>query len=594
MQGEGRSAAIPNGVAESTHTGLGTMRDSLAIDGVYLHASDGGRPFVSGDSDPAALAGAGRPAVESDPGGSPGRVLVFGDSQDDESDGYPYMGHAARIRVCDDDTVLLQTSLTGFPPLFRYHGPGPVVVSSSVLAIARTPGVRLELDPRGVAEWIHLGKPVGHRTLFRDVSVIPAGVTLRIGPGGGCEEVERWAPSGTVRFEGYPEYLEAQGEALRAAVRRTDTSRSFLSLTAGLDTRAVLACLAGDGHLVEAITLSGRGDSLDARRARALSRALGFRHRVLHQDDTFFSNIEDLSLEAIRLSGGLSGLDGAFEVHMYREVGGGRRARISGNLGNQIGRSGTEGVGIRALSPEWFVPQVQEAIRALPAGHWHDHLAPGGGGMGPLELIQQESLFASLGNASIGAALGLQQAPYADRTMIENKCAEPVDPASATVSSGNVRVRDLRHRFLGEPALRSFQRQVVMRTGGPVASIPITWGGRPAGGVSLPAAVMGFAAGADAFLSRKPHLHRAAAPVTRALGMHGLNGFGGEPLWEHPRCRTFILDNLRDAAAGPHPLLDRQAVTRLMAGFDRDEGAAEAAAAILTLVLTCRMWGIGG
>jgi hypothetical protein len=101
-------------------------------------------------------------------------------------------------------------------------------------------------------------------------------------------------------------------------------------------------------------------------------------------------------------------------------------------------------------------------------------------------LIQLASLFAGLGNASLGSARSTQQTPYGDRTVISNTPREP----APGVPRGGARARDLSHRFIGAPTSVSFQRRAIIGVGGPAATIPINWGSVPTEGVhSLPCSV---------------------------------------------------------------------------------------------------------
>lgn len=526
---------------------------------------------------------------------SPSEVsLIVGDAQDDAPNADTYLGNAVKVQVDAAGEVSVRTSLTGFPPVYCYDGPGPLVLSSSVKRIASTAGVTLEFDAQGVAEWIRIGKPIGHRTLFRHVRVLPGGVTIRLPKRGQLAQTHEWSAPQNIVFSSYDDYLDAQIDAFSNAMHRMDTHHSFLSLTAGLDTRAVLATLILEGRSIDAVTMSGKLMSLDARRARALCKVLGLRHTVVQQDDAFLDLIEERTLEAVQLSGGLAGLDGALEVHMYRVLGLGHGARLSGNLGNQVGRSGTEGVGTRGLSAHWFADDVRAAIRSLSHEHWHLQIAQGTGGLGPEDLIQRESLFASLANATIGSALAIQQTPYADRRMIENKCAEPALPDNVALSARVIRMRDLRHRVFGEPVSRSFQRRIVNAAGGPVADIPINWGWRPRGGLSMPGLFLGGAAGLDALLSKRQRMRRLLRPLSQLTGLQGLSGFGSEPLWQTPNGMTFAKDTLRDAVNRSHPLLACSQVSEGILNRDITDASAAAAAQLLTLVLVSQEFGVTG
>src|SRR4029077_5036952 len=93
----------------------------------------------------------------------------------------------------------------------------------------------------------------------------------------------------------------------------------------------------------------------------------------------------------------------------------------------------------------------------------------------------------------------VEQSPYASRALIELLPLRPrVAENNDNLSVLQRRLNDLRHRFLGEPVRHSFQRTLIARQGGAVASYPINWGWRAKGGVSVAGALTGLATFIDA------------------------------------------------------------------------------------------------
>src|SRR5205823_5112178 len=167
---------------------------------------------------------------------------------------------------------------------------------------------------------------------------------------------------------------------------------------------------------------SGVNRPLDARAAARLCRAYGVSHSLVTIGDRFARGLADYVQEASRLSGGLASLRQAPEVYLYHQLGGSFDARISGNLGNQVGRGGTEGVSTRRAELGILSP----ALRA----------------------------------------------------------ASTVGGSAPSGSLIKMRLRDLKHRFFGEPESTSFQRSLLQRLGGFAAAYPINYGWRATGGVS--------------------------------------------------------------------------------------------------------------
>ena len=508
--------------------------------------------------------GTGSPVLSSPTAGAlTADEFVYGDGQDWVAADEP-LGQGVRVRRDASGAVEVVNSLTGFPPLHAYLRDGLAIVASSleaVLSRAAELGEALVTDPVGLAEWARIGQPIMHRTLVAGVQVVPAGSRLRLDGHGSWSWGLPWTSASAPPFASMAEYMAAQEEALLAATQRLD-GRMFLSLTAGLDTRAVLALLVRADLTMPCVTISGVADSLDVIGARALCRALGLRHDVVRPDAAFFGDLEALTRDAVRRSGGLAGLEQAMEVYLYRQTDPGA-ARLSGNLGNQVGRSGTEGVGQRGLSASLFREPLRRVMNALPARHWHQRILEDG--VAPaLALIQRESLFASLGNAAIGSTLATQRSPYADRRVIEQKLREPrtADPAAST------RWRDLRHRFLGPDARDSFQRAIIVRTGGPVAHIPVNWGAVPAGGLSPRYVMLGLGSALDAVLSKETRTMRRFRWARPALRVQGLSGFRAEPFWAHPHGHALVMDTMSDAVRTEHPWFDVAAIRALIASAE--------------------------
>lgn len=490
-------------------------------------------------------------------------ALILGDAAEwDSTTPGASMAGGAVVRFDERaDALLAQTSIVGLPPIFVYDGPHVLAIASDLHALTLVPGVHLELDAEGVTELGRFGHPVGGRTLFRDVRLIAGGGCLRIGAEGEPSFAQTWKLPAPTPLPA-EEFVEAQIAAFRAAIARTDLSGTFLSLTAGLDTRTVFSMLAEGHRAVPAVTMTGARRSLDARIAGRLCRAYGIRHELVTFDERFAHELPRLVGIASRLSGGISSMGQAPEIYLYEQAGGGFVARLSGNLGNQVGRGGTEGVSLRNAQLDILSPRLRGQ---QGAEHWLLGKL-GGDEDSRLEFIlSAEIAWSSVANYSVGNHFAAQQTPYADRTLIETLACRPRRGGSAPSGSLiKMRLRDLHHRFRGEPKSASFQRTLVDRIGGAASQIPINWGWRPSGGVSLPGLAMGVATlagmaarakGLDAGLLRRP---------LAWSGLPALHDFHESRRWLRDDLRPFVRDTLASARVREAGLFDIAALTKLL------------------------------
>ena len=481
-----------------------------------------------------------------------GGELTSGDFLRNVAGGVPirYDAAAQSLHVC--------TSIVGMPAVYLYRGRGVAALVSDIHLLLTIPGIELQLDPASLVELGHVGHPVEHRTLFRDLVLVESGARLTLDSAGHASVERSWDLPQSEPLD-WPQFLEVQMSAFTSAIAATDLSDSFLSLTAGLDTRTVFSTLAVQGRLLPSVTMSGVRLSLDAMIARRLCRAYGVEHFLVTFADDFAARMPTLLESASLLSGGLSAVGQAPEVYLYDQLGTRFRSRLSGNLGNQVGRGGTEGVSLRGARVGILGPQFKPA--GEDGGHGQEHWL-----LSHLNdsqrsrlqfILKNETVFTSVGNYSIGSHYAAQQSPYANRDLIETLAFRPVDDGSSPSGSKfRMRLRDLKHRFVGEPEERSFQRRLVRRSGGFAAECPVNWGWRPSGGISPMGSALG-AATLFGMVARAKGLDAGALRRPLAFArLADLHDFRDSRRWLRDALRDFTNDTLSSQSIRESDLFD--------------------------------------
>jgi hypothetical protein len=471
------------------------------------------------------------------------------------------------IRVNATGRLLLATSIVGLPPVFLYQRSGLIAITSDVHLLHFVPGATLELDALSAVELGKLGHPIEHRTLFRNLVLVPSGTLVTLDAQAQRISVQSsWDLPETEPLP-WPQFIEAQVAAFSEAISRVDLGGTFLSLTAGLDTRCVFSSLAAQHRLVPAATMSGPHLSVDALIAKRLCRAYGIDHHLIEIGSAFTTDLARYVETASLLSGGLASLDQAPEVYLYEQLGSRFRRRLSGNLGNQVGRGGTEGVSLRGAHLGIVGPRFSEAAGYVQArkGHWL---------LGQLKsslrarlqfILKHEIVLRLASNYTVGSHFAAQQTPYATRTIIETLAMRPRDDAGAPSSNKlRMRLRDVSHRFFGEPAPRSFQLQLIRQAGGFAARCPVNWGWRPTGGLSLPAFSRGVAA-LFGMYARATGLDSGLFPSSALLErLAQFHDFRNARRWLRTALREYTLDTLNSRAVRDSDLFDWLALQRVL------------------------------
>lgn len=529
------------------------------------------------------------PAVSGTFEDAAGADLVIGDAQDlGTVAGCMCLGNGVRLRYdLELGTCDLWGSYSGLPPVYRYRNGSRCLVSTSVALIASMLGGKLEFDERGIIELGIIGHPICGRTLFQNLELLNAGVHARCERG--AIDFDTVAIAQMDELESWDAYSELMGEAISNALDRMDLSLAFLSLTAGLDTRLILSILEGQQRLIPACTLAGMRSTLDSERAAELCQRLGISHNVVYLNDSFRRELPQLAMFASLHSGGLTSVGEAHEVHYYNALGGNYKSRLSGCLGNQVGRSGTEGVSQRNVDLNVYASRVRGTAAGIGKAHWlqRPECIPDRAVLG--FHVQYENLYAAEANYCIGHHYATQKSPYADIGVLLTKAREPALERRRSGST-MLRLRDLRHRFMGLPEIQSFQRSRVRRNGGVCASLAVNWGWKPCGGMTLAGTMQGFRAFADMSAGFLGVHEGPLAAVLRAVGAAGYGTFHDYWLMESALMRDYLMDLLDDTRVLDMDIFDREHVWRSLSSDRNGRRTMATRSYLLDVALACKIF----
>ncbi len=232
-------------------------------------------------------------------------------------------------------------------------------------------------DPDGVADFLAFGSCRGTRTLFNGISRL-AGASLWIFDSSGTakrqtyfdpSEWENLEPLSAEQFE------SAFVEAARSVIpryARADSEIGF-SITGGLDTRMIMACLSGEVANLDCYTYgAAAGDTLDVRIGREVATLLGFSHRTLRVDNRFVAEFQNYLDRSIYISDGCASALSSHELFFSEMARAIAPVRLTGNFGSEVLRSMST---LKPLSltdgliESDFVSRVDGAIAARKQSH---------------------------------------------------------------------------------------------------------------------------------------------------------------------------------------------------------------------------------
>lgn len=245
----------------------------------------------------------------------------------------------------------------GLERVYFHHTNEALYFASEAKALlAILPELR-SLNERGLAELMAFGCTRDDQTLFQGVELLAAGSIWAISPGG-TDKARYFTPS---QWESVPELTpEAFDEEFVATFARVlpryveNGTGLGVSLTAGLDTRMIVASLRGLADKPVAYTFSGRTErTLDERIAAAVAGTLGMEHQVLRIGSDFISDYGQQVDRTVYVTDGCFGATGAHEIYLNAKARVLAPIRLTGNYGSEVLR-GMSTLKPLGLSPDLF------------------------------------------------------------------------------------------------------------------------------------------------------------------------------------------------------------------------------------------------
>jgi asparagine synthase (glutamine-hydrolysing) len=226
-------------------------------------------------------------------------------------------------------------------------------------------------DENGVAQLLSFGCTLEWQSLFRGVKLLPGGSLWTLERG----QIRKGRYFSSASWESLQPLTEQAFESefketfKRVLPRYCEAApRVGISLTGGLDTRMIMACLPQAGTKPVSYTFTGENPTiLDSRVANRVAEACGLEHRNLLISPDFFSNFAAIADKTVYVTDGCFGVTGAHEIYFNGKARQLAPTRLTGNFGSEIlrGMSTFKPIG---LSRELFNKEANQMIDSCAAG----------------------------------------------------------------------------------------------------------------------------------------------------------------------------------------------------------------------------------
>ena len=263
-------------------------------------------------------------------------------------------------------SAILFNDRYGSERLYFHECDGRVFVASEAKALlAILPKLRA-LDDRGVAQFLAYGNTLENRTLFRGISLVPPASVWTFEPHGRTTRERYFFPR---EWESLPvlsndAFTDVLADTLdRRLPHYTWSARSLgISLTGGLDTRMIMACLPRLTHVPTCYTFAGlRGETLDVRIAARVAAACDLPHQVIRIGPDFIANYAHYVDRSVFVTDGCAGPLDAHELYLCEAARQLSPVRLTGNYGSEVLRAMSTFREV-ALAPDLFVAEMRESL----------------------------------------------------------------------------------------------------------------------------------------------------------------------------------------------------------------------------------------
>jgi asparagine synthase (glutamine-hydrolysing) len=266
----------------------------------------------------------------------------------------------------------------GVERIYWHETEDAIYFASEAKALLRILPELRAFDEQSVAQFLAFGCTLEWRTLFRGVQLLPGGSAWSF-EGGNCHKRKYFSPK---TWEAQPalsvESFESEfQESFKRILPRYFESESKIgiSLTGGLDTRMIMACLPHTENEPVCYTFSGENSqTLDGLIAARVAKTCGLAHRLLRIGPDFFSDFASHADRTVYATDGCFGVLGAHEIYLNKQARYLAPVRLTGNYGSEILR-GVSTFKPLALSPNLFNPEFRRSLpsstRSVANGNEH-------------------------------------------------------------------------------------------------------------------------------------------------------------------------------------------------------------------------------
>lgn len=237
--------------------------------------------------------------------------------------------------------VTLFNDRYGMGRIYLYEGEDEFVFATEAKALLKIrPGLRT-IDPAALAQLLRFNCVLGNQTLFKGISLLPPASSWSFHGDAAPKkqsyfDFANWeAQAALKREEFYERFQQTVSRVFPSYMEGTQPVA--LSLTAGLDTRVILASAKEQHMALPCYTFGGTwGEIFDIRVARKLATICNQPHEVVTLNEQFLQEFPSYAQKGVYISDGAHDISGAHDVFFNKIARKIAPIRLTGKFGSEI------------------------------------------------------------------------------------------------------------------------------------------------------------------------------------------------------------------------------------------------------------------